>query len=113
MFFSLNRNRASIKAKAMHSGVSPRDQAPSIALPLPLQYYLPIAVKATGFSPSITETSDSSITEEGVAFTSDTFKALLEMFLRVWYLIIDEKSMVGLDMQFWVEQRCREIFPSF
>ena len=112
MFFSLNRNRASIKAKAMPSGVSPRDQAPSIALPLPLQYYLPIAAKATGFSPSITETSDSSITEEDVAFTSDAFKALLEMFLRVWYLIIDEKSMVGLDMQFWVEQRCREIFPS-
>jgi hypothetical protein len=34
--------------KAMPSGVSPRDQAPSIALPLPLQYYLPIAAKATG-----------------------------------------------------------------
>lgn len=25
--------------------------------------------------------------------------------------IIDEKSMGGLDTLFWVEQRCRQIFP--
>ncbi|KAJ6189504.1 hypothetical protein N7519_004412 [Penicillium mononematosum] len=45
------------------------------------------------------------LTEEDVAFTSDTFKAFQEIFLGIRYLIIDEKSMVGLDMLFWVEQR--------
>jgi hypothetical protein len=46
-----------------------------------------------------------------VSLHTDTLKALQEVFQDIRYLIIEEKSMVGLDMLFWIEQQCREIFP--
>lgn len=51
------------------------------------------------------------LTGEHVSPRTDTLKAIQEVFHDIRYLIINEKSMVGLDMLLWIEQRCREIFP--
>lgn len=37
--------------------------------------------------------------------------SLQAAFRRIRYLIIDEKSMVGLNQLAWIDRRCREIFP--
>ena len=44
--------------------------------------------------------------------SSTTLIALQEVFKSCKFLIIDEKSMVGLKPLHWIDQRLREIFPS-
>ncbi|KAF1952406.1 hypothetical protein CC80DRAFT_422847, partial [Byssothecium circinans] len=43
-----------------------------------------------------------------------TFRILIQppgaLFTNVYYLIIDEKSMVGLTTLAWLDMRCRKIF---
>ncbi|KAJ5576069.1 hypothetical protein N7535_002995 [Penicillium sp. DV-2018c] len=34
-----------------------------------------------------------------------------ELFSNVRYLIVDEKSMIGLQMLYWIDRRCHQIFP--
>ncbi|KIX01245.1 uncharacterized protein Z518_08970 [Rhinocladiella mackenziei CBS 650.93] len=50
------------------------------------------------------------------AINGRTLHALFRLPVRrvsdVRYLIIDEKSMIGLKMLSWLDQRCREIFPA-
>ena len=43
--------------------------------------------------------------------TTQNLQALQAKFEGVRYLIIDEKSMIGLQQLAWIDQRCREIFP--
>ena len=47
-----------------------------------------------------------------VPLSSTTLIALQEVFKSCKFLIIDEKSMVGLKTLHWIDQRLREIFPS-
>jgi hypothetical protein len=46
-----------------------------------------------------------------VRLTAESLSALQGQFYGVQYLIVDEKSMVGLLQLLWIDQRCREIFP--
>jgi hypothetical protein len=43
--------------------------------------------------------------------TPQNLQALQQKFDGVYYIIIDEKSMIGLRQLSWIDQRCREIFP--
>ena len=43
--------------------------------------------------------------------TTQNLQALQAKFEGVRYVVIDEKSMIGLQQLAWIDQRCREIFP--